>query len=329
MRLGPAVLAIGRHGVRRALRPASIAGSVMKYTSHRISTAAARASLHTYDQSLLVQTRGLKSWVHALWNPQDFVVESNTDDDSNSLEATDSGDKIGEEEEEVDEEELLLSFEKVEEIDLDECVFGAPPRLDLVHRVVVWQRREWWQGTASAKGRAAVRGGGKKPWRQKGTGRARVSSIRNPIWRGGGVVHGPKPRDHKIKIQNKVKSAALRVAMSVRYAQGDLIIVKDLDLPTYKSRHLLNALNSIDETEYKTYKFLIVDGDVASENLVNAAKNIPKALVVPQQDISVYEIMKRDKLIISMSAYDKLVERLDTTKPPIVAVNVPESIQEA
>lgn len=113
---------------------------------------------------------------------------------------------------------------------LDPTVFGRPLRPDILQRVVNYQRRLWWQGTAKTKTRAEVRGGGRKPWKQKGTGRARHGSIRSPIWRGGGRAHGPVPHSHAIALPKRVRRLGLQTALSAKYQQGDLLLVDSLDL---------------------------------------------------------------------------------------------------
>jgi len=204
-------------------------------------------------------------------------------------------------------------------------VFGAPPRLDILHRVVVWQRREWWQGTARVKNRNEVRGGGKKPWRQKGTGRARVSSIRNPIWRGGGVVHGPKPRDHSIKLPKRIHHFALRVALSVKYAQGDLMIVEDLEMDSYKTKGLSKAIknNGLHPST------LFVDAYDLPTNFELAVKNIPKTAAVTVSDLIVYEILLRHRLVLTVQAVELLEELLGAWQPKSKVYNLPMDVDEA
>eukprot|EP00039_Didymoeca_costata_P020061 m.339918 g.339918 ORF g.339918 m.339918 type:complete len:281 (+) comp19037_c0_seq1:120-962(+) len=198
-------------------------------------------------------------------------------------------------------------FSKSSIVPLNENVFGAPPRLDILHRVVVWQRREWWQGTAKTKNRSEVRGGGKKPWKQKGTGRARVSSIRSPLWRGGGVVHGPRPRDHRIKLPNKVHLFAFRVMLSVKYAQGDLIIVDDLDLETYKTKELVDMMSRNELGD----SVLFVDGVSVPRNLDLAVRNIQNCAAISIEELTVYEMLLRPRLVLTMSAV-RMLESLLT-----------------
>lgn len=198
-------------------------------------------------------------------------------------------------------------------------VFGAPVRLDILHRVVVWQRREWWQGTSRVKQRNEVRGGGKKPWKQKGTGRARVSSIRNPIWRGGGIVHGPKPRDHSIKLPKRIHQFALRVALSVKYAQGDLMIVEDLEMESFKTKGLSTAIknNGLNPST------LFVDGYDLPTNFELAVRNIPKTAAVTVSDLIVYEMLLCHRLVLTVQAVELLEELLGAWRVQDKVYNLP------
>lgn len=247
----------------------------------------------------------MQAWTHSLWRQDSQLeFEDPVEDNDNPAEET-WGDVLG--------------FERSAIIQLAGDVFGAEPRLDILHRVVVWQRREWWQGTASAKGRAEVRGGGRKPWRQKGTGRARASSIRSPLWRGGGVVHGPKPRDHRIQIPNKVHRMALRVALSVKYAQGDLVVVDDFDIPTHRTVPVARML----EDAGLDCPTLFVDGDHPPDNFLLATRNIKDCDAIAQEDISVYSILHRHKLVLTRSAVEHLENRLTTAETAVTPVNIP------
>lgn len=211
-------------------------------------------------------------------------------------------------------------LERTDIVGLSNYVFGAEPRLDIMHRVVVWQRREWWQGTTRTKSRGEVRGGGRKPWKQKGTGRARVSSTRNPIWRGGGVVHGPKPRDNSIKLPKKVHYMALRTALSVKLGQGDLVIVEDFDAATPKTK----AIASILEDSKLAPSVLFCDGVEVPKNFALAVRNIPKCAAINVSELSVYEMLLRHRLVLTRSAVAILEELLGPAvfTPTMDAVNI-------
>lgn len=188
-------------------------------------------------------------------------------------------------------------------IELNEFVFGANPRIDILHRVVVWQRAKWRAGTACVKTRAEKRGGGRKPWQQKGTGRARQGSIRAPHFIGGGRAHGPKPKSYYYSLPKKVRRMGLRTALSIRYAQGDLHIVdsfKDIEserdlIPLLEKRGWTNAV--------------LVDSQ-SNSKLNQAAVEMNKVDVLYSLVLNVYSILLRKKLILTLDAVRTLEERL-------------------
>ena len=191
-------------------------------------------------------------------------------------------------------------------VKLHHFVFGAPARVDILHRIVVWQRAKRREGSAKVKNRSEVRGGGKKPWQQKGTGRARQGSIRAPHWRGGGVVHGPRgPKSYEYTLPKKVKRFGLRAALSIKYAQGDLTVVDALQVSTHKLREVLPIL----ERE-KWGSVLMVDGGDVDRNLCYATRNLQKVDVLPFLGLNVYSMLLRDKLVLSIGAVRLLEERL-------------------
>ena len=207
----------------------------------------------------------------------------------------------------------LLDFEsgkKLGLIDLHERVFGRQPRLDIMQRVVVWQRAKIRAGTAKVKTRKEVRGGGRKPWPQKGFGRARQGSIRAPQWRGGGVVHGPRgPVSYDYTLPKKVRALGLCSALSVKFAQGDLYVVDSLSLSgSHKTKLLLEILE-----KHKWNSVLLCDGGQSVDvNLALASQNIPTVDVLPSIGLNVYSILLRDKLVLSIGAIRLLEERLST-----------------
>ena len=191
-------------------------------------------------------------------------------------------------------------------VHLHPFVFGAPPRIDILHRIVVWQRAKRREGLAKVKDRSEVRGGGRKPWKQKGSGRARQGSIRAPHWRGGGVVHGPRgPKSYDYTLPKKVKSLGLRVALSVKYTQGDLTVVDALQVPTHRVRETFPIL----EREVWS-SVLLVDGGELDRNLCYATRNLQKVDVLPSKGLNVYSILLRDKLVLSIGAVRQLEQRL-------------------
>lgn len=200
----------------------------------------------------------------------------------------------------------LESADKLALMDLDHFVFGTRPRVDIVHRVMVWQRAKIRAGTAKVKDRSEVSGGGRKPWRQKGTGAARQGSRRAPHWRGGGRVHGPRgPVSYDYNLPKQVRSLGLRAALSIKYAQGDLHVVDSLELGSPKTTELLTVLD-----KHKWKSVLFVDGGDVDVNMCKASSNVPKVDVLPSRGLNVYSILLRDSLVLSVGAVRMLEDRL-------------------
>ncbi|MCG6135589.1 MAG: 50S ribosomal protein L4 [Nostoc sp. LLA-1] len=177
----------------------------------------------------------------------------------------------------------------------------------IVHRALVRQMTNARQGTASTKTRAEVRGGGRKPWRQKGTGRARAGSIRSPLWRGGGVIFGPKPRDFNLKLNRKERRLALRTALVSR--ADDLIIVEEFnnELSRPKTKELVSALTRWGATpEIKS--LLILPAIVDTDNVYLSARNIENLKVIAADQLNVYDLLHADKIVITASALEKIKE---------------------
>lgn len=175
----------------------------------------------------------------------------------------------------------------------------------VVHRALVRQMTNSRQGTASTKTRSEVRGGGRKPWRQKGTGRARAGSIRSPLWRGGGVIFGPKPRDFNLKMNRKERRLALRTAFASRIA--DLVVVEDFSeqLQRPKTKELVNAISRWgSEPENKT--LLIVPE--RQENIYLSARNVENLKLIAADQLNVYDILHADKVIVTSNALEKIQE---------------------
>jgi large subunit ribosomal protein L4 len=190
----------------------------------------------------------------------------------------------------------------VGEIELSEKVFGVEINKDVMHQVVVAQLANKRQGTQSAKTRSEVRGGGIKPWRQKGTGRARQGSIRAPQWIKGGVVFAPKPRDYRMSIPKKVKRLALKSALSSKVIDNDLIVVENLGLEVPKTKEMVKILNA-----FEAKKILIVVDEV-NENVYKSARNIPGVSVIPVNNINVYDVLKFEKFMVTKKAVAKIEE---------------------
>ena len=174
-----------------------------------------------------------------------------------------------------------------------------------VHDVVVAQMAARRMGTAFTKTMGEVAGSGSKPWRQKGTGRARAGSVRSPLWRGGGVVFGPKPRDYSKKVNQKVRQLALRKALSERLRAGDIIVVDDLKLSAPKTREFTAVLEAL-----KVDGTVLVISDGVDRDLQLATRNIPYAWLTTSDEVNTYDVLRPDKLVFARSAFEKVEDRL-------------------
>ncbi len=190
-------------------------------------------------------------------------------------------------------------------VELNDAIWAVEPNENVVFDAVVMQRASLRQGTHAVKNRSAVSGGGRKPWRQKGTGRARQGSIRSPQWRGGGIVFGPTPRSYAYKLPKKVRRLAIKSVLSQKVLDGDLVVVDGLSFDAPKTKAFLNVLDGIKVND----KALVVleDGnDVAAK----AARNLPNVKVVPAEGINVLDVVDYKKLILTQSALQKIEEVL-------------------
>jgi large subunit ribosomal protein L4 len=196
--------------------------------------------------------------------------------------------------------------EKVDSVELDDSIFNAEIDEGLVQRVVLWQLAKRRSGTASTKTRGEIRGGGKKPWRQKGTGRARVGTNRSPIWTGGGTVFGPKPRSYAFSLPKKVRRAALRSVLSSRLKENRLTVVDKIDLESPKTRLFLEPLRALGLEGGKAL-FVTPDKD---ETLLRSSRNLYQVLVLPVDGLNVYDLLRFEKLVLLQDAIPKICERL-------------------
>lgn len=196
-----------------------------------------------------------------------------------------------------------VNGEAIGEIELSEDVFGAEIREDLMHKVVVAQLANKRQGTVSTKTRSEVRGGGAKPWRQKGTGRARHGTIRSPIWRGGGIVFGPKPRSFEKKVPKKIKRLALKSALSSKVEENNLIVLDELKMERPKTKDMVNILKNLDVKG----KALMILGE-KEENVILSARNIPGISTGCIDNLNVYDLLLHEKLILTKDALEKVEE---------------------
>ncbi len=195
-------------------------------------------------------------------------------------------------------------------IDVNNEIFGIEPNKNVMHEVVTAELAAMRQGTASSKTRAEVRGGGRKPFRQKGTGRARQGSTRAPHMVGGGVVHGPKPRSYDKKVNKKVRKLALRSALSAKVANGDVIVLDAFALETPKTKTIINFTKA---AELEGRKQLFVINDFASDNDYNfylSVRNIEKTFVIMPNELSVYWLLKQEKIVLTKEALASIEEVL-------------------
>lgn len=196
-----------------------------------------------------------------------------------------------------------MSGAQVGEIELNDKVFGIEPSEAAMHQVVKMQLANRRVGTADTKTRGEVRGGGRKPYRQKGTGRARAGSIRSPLWRKGGVVFGPHPRDFSYRLPRKVRRLALRSALSSKVRDQKIVVVDQLVFDEPKTKKMVEVLDSLNVFE----KALVVTAD-GDANVVKSARNIPGVKPIRADFLNVYDILNYDKLIITRDAVAKVEE---------------------
>ena len=195
-----------------------------------------------------------------------------------------------------------IEGKEVGSIELNDAVFGVEVNEHLVHMAVVNQLANNRQGTQSAKTRSEVSGGGRKPWRQKGTGHARQGSTRSPQWTGGGVVFAPKPRDYSFKMNEKEKRAALCSALSSKVAESQIIVLDEFKLDEIKTKKFVEVMNNL-----KASKALVVlEGE--NKNVVLSGRNIPTVKVTATNEINTYDVLKYETLVVTKAAVEKLEE---------------------
>ena len=201
--------------------------------------------------------------------------------------------------------EVLNSLaEKVGEIELNDALFGVEVNTGILHEVVCMQRANQRSGNACTKTRGEVSGGGAKPWRQKGTGRARAGSRTSPVWRGGGTVFGPKPRDYSYTMPKKVRRLALKMALSARNQEGNMVVVDQFTLAEIKTRDFVKVMDN-----FKFDNCLVVTGE-ADETLGLSSRNVVGYKVLPVAGLNVMDILKHSKLMLVQTSLAKLEERL-------------------
>ena len=190
-----------------------------------------------------------------------------------------------------------LQNRKVEDMDLADSVFAAPVNESLIHQAVVAHRANLRAGTHKAKRRGEVAGSGRKPWRQKGTGRARSGSRRSPVWRSGGVTHGPRPRSYAQRLPRKMLFAALRSALSAQLRDSRLTVVSEFALNSHKTKEFRDALEALGASG----SVLVVD-NAPSENLERSSRNLPGVSLVPGSALHPYNVLGHERILISAQA---------------------------
>jgi large subunit ribosomal protein L4 len=204
-----------------------------------------------------------------------------------------------------------LSNTKVGEVELADAVFGVALNEPLIHEAVRNYLANRRRGTSATKTRGNVSGSGRKLWKQKGTGRARIASIRSPLWKGGGNVHGPQPRDWSYQLPKKMRRGALRSALSERIREGNVIVVEDFAIAGLKTKGFVDVMNTLGlATKLKQTKTLIVDS-LDNTNLILSSRNVQKTKVTNSFGLNIYDLIWHEKLIISKSAVLDLTELLD------------------
>lgn len=198
-----------------------------------------------------------------------------------------------------------LDAEKTGEIDLDESIFGLEPRADVLTRMVNWQLAKRRAGTHKTKSISEVSGTTKKPFRQKGTGRARAGSLRATQYRGGQTVHGPVVRSHAHDLTKKFRKLGLKTALSAKAKAGQLVVLDAAVADEPKTKALASKLEKLGWSSV-----LVIDGDEVNENFARASRNIPLVDLLPQQGANVYDILRRDVLVLTRGAVEQLEARL-------------------
>ncbi len=200
---------------------------------------------------------------------------------------------------------MNIKGETIGEIELKDTVFGIEPNESVLHDMVVCQMAAWRRGTADTKRRGEVAGSNKKPWRQKGTGRARAGSRRSPLWRKGGIVFGPHPRSYAYSLPRKVRRLALKSALSSKVISGDLIVLDELNFVQPKTKDMLGVLDNLKVDR----KALIVTAE-DNENVYKSARNIPGIVPMDSTGLNVYDILNCDKLVMTKDAVLRVEEVL-------------------
>ncbi len=197
-----------------------------------------------------------------------------------------------------------MNRQVVGQMELRDDIFAVPVKPHVIHEVVLYQLAKRRAGTAKTKGRSEVSGGGRKPWRQKGTGRARVGTIRSPLWRGGGVVHGPRPRSYEMKVPKKVRKLALKMALSQKLEDRELTVLEELRLPEIKTKAFAAWME-----RFELEKPLVVIAQ-KDEVVEKSARNIPNVKVLRSEGLNVYDLLKYRNVVLTRDTVAKIEESL-------------------
>ena len=199
-----------------------------------------------------------------------------------------------------------ITGQKTGEMELNENVFGIQFNEAVVHQALIMQLASRRQGTAATKTRAQVRGGGKKPWKQKGTGRARAGSIRSPLWVGGGTVFGPQPRSYSFRMPRKVRRLAIRSALSAKVAEGELLVVEGIGFDQPKTKQVVDMLKNFNAADNKA---LIITAE-ENENVEKSSRNIEGVKAITSMGLNVFDLLHHDKILITKDAVSRIEEVL-------------------
>ncbi len=197
-----------------------------------------------------------------------------------------------------------LDREVTGQLELSDAIFGVPVKTHVLHEVVIYQLAKRRAGTAKAKGRSEVRGGGKKPWRQKGTGRARAGTSRSPIWRGGGTIHGPQPRDYEMRVPKKVRRLALKMALSQKVLDAEFNVIDQLKLDRIRTKDFVELLG-----RFELGKTLVVLPE-PDEMIEKSARNIPNVKILRSEGLNVYDLLNYHAVILSRECVGRIEEAL-------------------
>jgi large subunit ribosomal protein L4 len=195
-----------------------------------------------------------------------------------------------------------VSGAQVGEVELADAVFGITPNKAVLHDAVVMQQASLRRGTHDVKNRSEVRGGGKKPWKQKGTGRARAGSSRSPLWVGGGTVFGPTPRSYAYKLPKKVRRLAIKSALSSKVVDQDLVVLDELKLPAAKTKEMVKVLENLGAKK----ALVVVEG--LQDETVRASRNIQGVKLITAEGVNVLDVLAHDKLILTRGAAHRIEE---------------------